>query len=138
MSGTQEFTVKIPERNDNKDYYVMKFNSSLGVDVAKWSQVGLVAFCHQKITHTVFIIFSNHTLFCIFQVRMVRENNQKTKAGQEEEQPKFGAGSEFGREQKEEARRKKFGFVSKKYNPDAQPWLMRVGSKKDGKHYRGE
>ena len=69
---------------------------------------------------------------------MVRENNQKTKAGQEEEQPKFGAGSEFGREQKEEARRKKFGFVSKKYNPDAQPWLMRVGSKKDGKHYRGE
>ena len=77
-------------------------------------------------------------VFCIFQVRMVRENNQKTKAGQEEEQPKFGAGSEFGREQKEEARRKKFGFVSKKYNPDAQPWLMRVGSKKDGKHYRGE
>ena len=73
-----------------------------------------------------------------FQVRMVRENNQKTRAGQEEEQPKFGAGSEFGREQKEEARRKKFGFVSKKYNPDAQPWLMRVGSKKDGKHYRGE
>ena len=43
MSGTQEFTVKIPERNDNKDYYVMKFNSSLGVDVAKWNQVGLVA-----------------------------------------------------------------------------------------------
>ena len=67
---------------------------------------------------------------------MVRENNQKVK-NPEEEQPKFGAGSEFGREQKEEARRKKFGMVSKKYDPDAQPWLMRVGSKKEGKHYRG-
>jgi len=107
MSGTQEFTVKIPQRNEKKNHYVMKFNSSLAVDVAKWSQV-----------------------------RMVRENNQKVK-NPEEEQPKFGAGSEFGREQKEEARRKKWGMVSKKYDPDAQPWLMRVGSKKEGKHYRG-
>ena len=106
--STQEFTVKIPQRNEKKNYYVMKFNSSLGVDVAKWNQV-----------------------------RMVRENNQKVKT-QDEEQPKFGAGSEFGREQKEEARRKKFGMVSKKYDPDAQPWLMRVGSKKEGKHYKGE
>ena len=39
MSGTQEFTVKIPQRNEKKNYYVMKFNSSLAVDVAKWSQV---------------------------------------------------------------------------------------------------
>jgi len=104
----QEFTVRIPQRNEQKKYYVMKFNSSLGIDVSKWNQV-----------------------------RMVRENNQKVKAQGEEEQPKFGAGSVFGREQKEEARRKKFGMVSKKYDPDAQPWLMRVGSKKEGKHYKG-
>jgi len=108
MSGAQEFTVKIPNRNEKKNYYVMKFNSSLGVDVAKWNQV-----------------------------RMVRENNQKVKTGQEEEQPEFGAGSEFGKKQKEEARRKKFGMISKKYDPDAQPWLMRVGSKKEGKHFKG-
>ena len=99
--------MRIPQRNNRKKYYVMKFNSCLGVDVSKWNQV-----------------------------RMVRENNKKEKA-QDEEMPKFGAGSEFGREQKEEARRKKYGFVSKKYDPDAQPWLMRVGSKKEGKHYRG-
>merc|ERR1712029_1095705 len=42
-----------------------------------------------------------------------------------------------GKKQKEEARRKKFGFMSKKYDPDAQPWLMRVGSKKEGKHFKG-
>ena len=67
---------------------------------------------------------------------MVRENNKKERA-QEEEAPEFGAGSEYGKAQREEARRKKYGFVSKKYNPDAQPWLMRVGNKKEGKHYRG-
>ena len=36
------------------------------------------------------------------------------------------------------ARRKKYGYASKKYDPDNQPWLMRVGGKKDGKHYRGQ
>ena len=68
---------------------------------------------------------------------MVRENNRKGKAPGEEEMPKFGAGSVFGREQKEEARRKKYGIHAKKYDPDAQPWLMRVGSKREGKHYKG-
>ncbi len=88
---------------------------------------------------------------------MVRENNRKEYV-REDGMPKFGAGSEFGRDLREEARRKKYGIVSKKYNPDAQPWwdslivqqwsrgliltllsfrLLRVGSKKDGKQYRG-
>ena len=44
--------------------------------------------------------------------------------------PKYGAGSEFGREQKEEARRKKFGINKKKYNPDDQPWHIKLGSGK--------
>lgn len=68
---------------------------------------------------------------------MVRENNKKDFKSYEEEMPKFGAGSEFGREQREEARRKKFGMKKRVYNPDAQPWLMRIGSKKEGKTYKG-
>jgi len=72
------------------------------------------------------------------QVRMVRENNKKEFKNPNEEMPKFGAGSEYGREEREEARRKKYGYASKKYDPDNQPWLMRVGGKKDGKHYRGQ
>ena len=35
------------------------------------------------------------------QVRMVRENNKKEFKGPEEEMPKFGAGSEYGREERE-------------------------------------
>ena len=38
----------------------------------------------------------------------------------------------------QEARRKKYGYASKKYDPDVQPWLMRIGGKKDGKHFRGQ
>ena len=35
----QEFTVRIPPRNEKKNYHIMKFNANLKVDVGKWSQV---------------------------------------------------------------------------------------------------
>lgn len=38
---------------------------------------------------------------------------------------RFGAGSEFGREVKEEARRKKMGIVARKYRADDQPWILK-------------
>ena len=106
----QTFRVRIPTRNARKSFHIMKFNASLKMDPAKWTQV-----------------------------RMVREGKKgdKAAAGQEEENPKFGAGSEFGREQREEARRRRFGGRRKQFSPDDQPWLMRVGSKKEGKQYRG-
>ena len=106
--AVQEFNVRMPVRNAKKKYHIMKFNNSLKIDPTKWTQV-----------------------------RMVRENNKKEYKGFEEEMPETGAGSEFGRKQREEARRKKYGINAKKYNPDAQPWLMRIGSKKEGKQYKG-
>lgn len=84
----------------------MRFHATLNVDVAKWSQV-----------------------------KMERENNMKDFKA-DEEMPKFGAGSEYGREAREEARRKKFGVTLKKYNPEDQPWLLKLGGKA-GKKYRG-
>ena len=42
---------------------------------------------------------------------------------------RFGAGNEFGKDMREEARRKKLGIVAKKHKPDSYPWLMRVGGK---------
>jgi transcription initiation factor TFIIF subunit alpha len=108
--GDQEFRVRIPTRNDKRTFHVMKFNASLKMDPSKWGQV-----------------------------RMVRENNKKDHKswGADEDEPKFGAGSEFGRQEREEARRRKFGGKARKYNPEAQPWLMRLGSKRDGKTYKG-
>ena len=49
--------------------------------------------------------------------------------------PKFGAGSEFGREEREEARRKKYGIHRRKYAIEDQPWLMKVGSGKNARKY---
>jgi len=91
---------------DKKRYHVMRFNASLKVNVEGWNQV-----------------------------KIERENNLKD-FKPEEEMPKFGAGSEFGRDLREEARKKKYGIISKKYNPDDQPWLLKVGGK-SGKRYRG-
>lgn len=69
------------------------------------------------------------------QIKMERENNLKERI-QEEEIPAYGAGSEFGREQREEARRKKYGMASKNYKPDDQPWLLKIGGK-TGRKYKG-
>lgn len=58
--------------------------------------------------------------------------------GIEEEIPKFGAGSEYNREAREEAKRKRAGIVAKKYQPEAQPWILKSGGKTTGKKFRGQ
>lgn len=63
------------------------------------------------------------------KAKIGRENNLKEfkSAYDLDTMPKFGAGSEFGREQREEARKKKYGGRIRKYNTDDQPWLLRLG-----------
>lgn len=85
----------------------MRFNNSTGADFSDWS--------HPK---------------------MERENNQVQFKSFNEDMPKFGAGSEYGREQREEARRKKYGIISKKYKPEDQPWILNCGGK-NGRKFRG-
>ncbi|XP_053983198.1 general transcription factor IIF subunit 1 [Hylaeus anthracinus] len=102
----QEFSIRVP-KNNKKKHNVMRFNATLNVDFSKWSQV-----------------------------KMERENNMKEYKGLEEEMPKFGAGSEFGRDAREEARRKKFGITSRKYKPEDQPWILKSGGK-TGKKFKG-
>lgn len=42
---------------------------------------------------------------------------------------RYGAGSEYKREEKEEARRKRLGYTARNYNPDDQPWILKSGGK---------
>ncbi|XP_053696178.1 general transcription factor IIF subunit 1-like [Sabethes cyaneus] len=91
----------------NKKYNVMRFTGTQNVDFTQWRSV-----------------------------KMERENNLKAFKGQEE-LPKFGAGSEFNHEVREEARRKRYGIQAKKYRPEEQPWILEEGGKKDGKKFRG-
>lgn len=88
----------------------MRFNYNLNVDFSKWRNGS---------------------------VKLERENNMREYKAYDEDAPKFGAGSEYKREEKEEARRKKFGIIAKKYDPERQPWLLKVGSSKSGKKFRG-
>ncbi|XP_017141584.1 general transcription factor IIF subunit 1 [Drosophila miranda] len=90
-----------------KKHHVMRFNATLNVDFAQWRNV-----------------------------KLERENNMKEFRGMDEDQPKFGAGSEYNRDQREEARRKKFGIIARKYRPEAQPWILKVGGKM-GKKFKG-
>lgn len=85
----------------------MRFNATLNVDFAQWRSV-----------------------------KLERENNMKEFRGMEEDMPKFGAGSEYNRDLREEVRRKKFGIIAKKYRPEAQPWILKVGGK-NGKKFKG-
>lgn len=49
-----------------------------------------------------------------------------------EAMPKAGQGSEFNRENREIAKRKKHGYMPKKISPDDMPWIVTVkGSDKD-------
>ena len=105
----QEFVVRVPQREENKKYHVMKFRASLNQDFSKWTGS-----------------------------RMVRENNQKIVQSNvpQDDDPKLGAGSNFGKDMKEEMRLKKLGIVRKKYDPNAQSWLMRLNGE-GGRKYRG-
>lgn len=94
-------------KNQKKSHHVMRFNATLNVDFAQWRNV-----------------------------RLERENNLREFRGMDEEIPKFGAGSEYNRDLREEARRKKYGFMPRKYKPEAQPWILKVGGKA-GKKFRG-
>lgn len=93
------FSIRLPAES-HKKYSVLKFNAANNVDFTKCGTA-----------------------------KIGRENNLSDfkSAYDIETMPKFGAGSEYGREQREEARKKKFGMRIKKYNSDEQPWLLNLG-----------
>ncbi|KAJ6225354.1 hypothetical protein RDWZM_003899 [Blomia tropicalis] len=101
----QEYVVRVP-REMKKQFSVMRFNTTLGTEDLK--------FKHCK---------------------MERENLFKeVKEEEEVEHPEFGAGSEYGRKEREEARRRK--YEKRKNKQNNSPWILKVGGKQ-GKKFRG-
>ncbi|XP_050439415.1 general transcription factor IIF subunit 1 [Adelges cooleyi] len=94
----QEFSLRIP-KIPNKKYEIMKFNSNLNIDFGKWA--------HAK---------------------MERDANKVDGKTAEEDMPKFGAGSEFGREARQEARKRRYG--GNKKASESSPWTLKFGGKK--------
>uniref|UniRef100_A0A8C3GKF8 Transcription initiation factor IIF subunit alpha n=1 Tax=Cairina moschata TaxID=8855 RepID=A0A8C3GKF8_CAIMO len=97
---------RVPGGNSSKRYNIMAFNAADKVNFASWHQA-----------------------------RMERDLSNR-RIYQEEELPEAGAGSEFHRRLREEARRKKFGIVLREFRPEDQPWLLRVNGKA-GRKYKG-
>uniref|UniRef100_A0A3Q3D698 Transcription initiation factor IIF subunit alpha n=1 Tax=Hippocampus comes TaxID=109280 RepID=A0A3Q3D698_HIPCM len=93
-------------KNTNKKYNIMAFNAGDKVNCSTWTQA-----------------------------RMERDMSARKIYG-EEETPEGAAGSEFGKKQREEARRKKFGIVTREFKPEDQPWILKVNGKA-GKRFKG-
>uniref|UniRef100_H3D509 Transcription initiation factor IIF subunit alpha n=1 Tax=Tetraodon nigroviridis TaxID=99883 RepID=H3D509_TETNG len=86
-------------KNTSKKYNIMAFNVGDKVNCSTWTQA-----------------------------RMERDMSARRIYG-EEEVPESGAGSEFGKKQREEARRKKFGIVTREFKAEDQPWILKVNGK---------
>ncbi|CAD5209925.1 unnamed protein product [Bursaphelenchus okinawaensis] len=92
-----EFKVVIPENKDAIRYSILQFNGPLNIDPSRWTTCDL---------------------------KMFREDNRAHAVGTTAIVQDYGEGSEYGRAAREEARRKKYGRQSKKYQHDRQPWRM--------------
>ncbi|KAK5856445.1 hypothetical protein PBY51_008039 [Eleginops maclovinus] len=93
-------------KNTNKKYNLMAFNSGDKVNCSTWTQA-----------------------------RMERDMSARRIYG-EEETADAAAGSEFGKKQREEARRKKYGIVKREFKVEDQPWILKVNGKA-GKRFKG-
>ncbi|XP_051829454.1 general transcription factor IIF subunit 1-like [Antechinus flavipes] len=93
-------------KNNLKRYNIMAFNAADKVNVSTWHQA-----------------------------KMERDLSDK-KLYQEEEMPESGAGSEFNRKLRDEARRKKYGIIPKAFKAEDQPWILNVNGK-TGRRFKG-
>uniref|UniRef100_A0A3Q0RBU5 Transcription initiation factor IIF subunit alpha n=1 Tax=Amphilophus citrinellus TaxID=61819 RepID=A0A3Q0RBU5_AMPCI len=93
-------------KNTSKKYNIMAFNAGDRVNCSTWTQA-----------------------------RMERDMSARRIYG-DEETAEGAAGSEFGKKQREEARRKKFGIVTREFKVEDQPWILKVNGKA-GKRFKG-
>ncbi|KAL2101396.1 hypothetical protein ACEWY4_003157 [Coilia grayii] len=70
------------------------------------------------------------------QARMERDMSNRRMYAEEETQ-EGAAGSEFGKKQREEARRKKYGIVTREFKLEDQPWILKVNGKA-GRRFKGQ
>uniref|UniRef100_A0A665UP23 Transcription initiation factor IIF subunit alpha n=1 Tax=Echeneis naucrates TaxID=173247 RepID=A0A665UP23_ECHNA len=96
----------LSHRNTSKKYNIMAFNAGDRVSCSTWTQA-----------------------------RMERDMSARRIYGEEETQ-EGAAGSEFGKKHREEARRKKFGIVTREFKVEDQPWILKVNGK-TGKRFKG-
>ncbi|CAF0895097.1 unnamed protein product [Rotaria sordida] len=123
-AASREFAVKVPKTR--AQYGVMEFANGLSVDVKDWKAMEMRReinpYTYRPATNLDSNAPSTSTLFTTSLGIVL---------------PKTGAGSEYGREQKEVLKRKR--YATKGTNIEDLPWLLtdRSSTEKKLKHYRG-
>lgn len=110
-SRGDEFVVRVP-KGLPKNYNIMRFNAGDKTDIRSWTKA-----------------------------KLSRDLSSKKIFEEQDSQPEFGEGSEYGRKQKEEARRLKYGRqASAKFKEENMPWNLSVSqievAKQDGKNQK--
>lgn len=98
----------------------MKFSSALNVDVKEW-KAG--------------VRMEREGATAILKGMDPALKEEPNSTGDSATEPKFGAGSEFMRAEREEARAKK--YRGRKAKLEDQPWILKVGAGKNGRRFRG-
>ncbi|XP_055349360.1 general transcription factor IIF subunit 1-like [Paramacrobiotus metropolitanus] len=107
-ANTKTFELRVPKKHDRK-VFVAKFSNTLGIDFATWKK-NAPEFAKEK---------------------RVTEDVTKTEED-EKAAPKVGAGSEFGKEKRDEARKRRF---TRRAGNEDSPWIMTDTSSQ--KKYKG-
>ncbi|CAF0748706.1 unnamed protein product [Adineta ricciae] len=121
--GTKEFIVRVPK--PQAQYGVMEFASGVSIDVKEWKSIQMQreinSYTYRPPTNLDQSNASSTTITTSLGVTL----------------PKTGAGSEYGREQKEALKRKR--YATKGTNMEDLPWVLtdRSSADKKWRHYRG-
>ncbi|XP_029692233.1 general transcription factor IIF subunit 1-like [Takifugu rubripes] len=94
-------------KNTGKKYNIMAFNAGDRVDSSTWTQA-----------------------------QMERDMSAR-QFSEEQKVPESRPGSEFGRKQCGESRRKKFGIEKREFKAEDQPWILNVNGK-EGRRFKGQ
>jgi len=122
-SGSKEFSVRVSK--SRSQYGIMEFASGLSMDVKDWKAIEMRReinpYTYRPATNLDPNGSSSTTITTSLGLVL----------------PKTGAGSEYGREQKEALKRKR--YATKGTNIEDLPWLLtdRSSTEKKLKHYRG-
>ncbi|CAF1140522.1 unnamed protein product [Rotaria sp. Silwood1] len=123
-STSKDFSVKVPKTR--AQYGIMEFASGLSVDVKDWKAIEMRREINPYTYRPATNIDPN-----------ISSNSSSITTSLGIVLPKTGAGSEYGREQKEALKRKR--YATKGTNIEDLPWIFtdRSSTEKKLKHYRG-
>ena len=123
-TGAKELVVRVPK--NGSQYGIMEFANGITIDVKDWKSVEM----RREVNPYTYRAATNLDLAASSTATTITTSLGVVL-------PKTGAGSEYGREQKEALKRKR--YATRGTNMEDLPWLLtdRSSTEKKSRHYRG-